>query len=719
MSFKIIKQIMLATASIGAAAAAPAWAQTPSDSEAISPQEIVVTARKREERLLDVPVPITALSPQQIQDTRLSDARDLLLQVPSAFLQENNAGTSRDISIRGVGTPTLFAEPGVALYIDEVYSSGFISYPTQFFDLERIEVLRGPQGALYGRNAVGGAVNIVSARPTDTFEAMARATYARYDRYELEGMVNVPISDALGVRLSGVYFDQNKGEYFNSALGQYIDKSDSFSGRAVVRLRPSDAFTLDVVYEHNHANTPGTNLFFPNGGETPKTILRDTQPVNNYNVDRLSLNASLKTDNAGTFTLVVGGRDYTLGGIEDTDLSDILIPGAPNAPNGQMITTRANSIRSRFGEARWLSPELGPVTLLAGITYLDEDALGALLTDLPGLSLAFTGGTLPVTLGIDNDQGVKSWAGYVEANAKLSSELTLAASLRYTEDKKRVDFLFTPSAVAAAVVGPSQSASVKRTFDNWSPGVSLAWVRGNVNIYGRVQTGFRAGGFNFNVAQAANLPYSSEKSINYEIGSKFAFADGRAFVGVSAYILEQKDVLVSFFDFTAPPGLNGYLANAGKARTYGAELEGTFKPAKGISLGATLGYTDAQFTSGLSGTGAPLDGQQVPGTRKWSFGVNGSVDQPLSEAVSLLANAAFAHRDGGFQEASNTFTFGNVDLLNLSAGLKFGNFDVMAYAQNLLNDRYDIASGGNRPVGGSGILRAPGVTYGLSVRARF
>jgi iron complex outermembrane receptor protein len=129
--------------------------------------DLIVPARKREERLLDVPAAETAIAPGLISDGRLQDARDLLLQAPGTFLVENNAGTARDISIRGVETPTLFAEPGVALHVDDIHSSGFISYPTQFYELERVEVLRGPQGALHGRNAVGGAINIVSARPSD------------------------------------------------------------------------------------------------------------------------------------------------------------------------------------------------------------------------------------------------------------------------------------------------------------------------------------------------------------------------------------------------------------------------------------------------------------------------------------------------------------------------------------------------------------------------
>lgn len=684
--------------------------------------EIIVTARKREERLVDVPGPITALSPTTITDARLQEPRDLLLQVPGAFLVENNAGTARDISIRGVGTPTLFAEPGVAMYVDEVYSSGFISFPTQFYDLERVEVLRGPQGALYGRNAVGGAVNVISKRPTDDLSGMIRSTVARYDRREIEAMANLPVGDSFGVRVAGLYIDQDKGEYLNTVTDEFIDKQDSISGRVVAKFDPGSGFSATLIYEHTDADTPGTALFFRDAGETRRTIRRDTQPRNSYNVDRLAAELAYDSDSAGTFTLIAGGRDYKLRGTEDTDLSDNIIPDLATGNLGQQVTTRFNRVESRFGELRWLSPQWGGLSVLAGVTYLDESAVGDIATDLVSIRTFLGGGTVPFVLGIANDQSLESWAAFIEADIDLADDVSVIASARYTDDTKRVNFAFNPTPALAGFGLVPQTANLSRGFSRFTPGVTLSWTPGDANIYAKIQTGFRAGGFNFNVANAANLEYGQETSVNYEIGAKTTLLNGKALIGVSAYLLTQDNVLVPFFDFTAAPGLQGFLDNAGKAETLGIELEGSVTPIEGVTLGGTIGWMDPEFTSGtfIAGlaTVTPLDGLQLPATRRWSFSLNAEVRRPLSDRIDVIANAAYASRSGGFQDVANAFRTGDIDLLNLSAGLDFGKFDMLAFVQNAGNDRFDIAFGGNRN-GTSGVTQAPGTTYGVSTRMNF
>ncbi|WP_421838629.1 TonB-dependent receptor [Novosphingobium sp.] len=679
--------------------------------------EIVVTARKREERLFDVPGAVSAVSNAQVEKLRLFDARDLLSLTPSAFLQENNAGTARDFSIRGVGTPTLFAEPGVATYVDEIYSSGFISYPTQFFDLERVEVLRGPQGALYGRNAVGGAVNVISKNPDDKWGASLQGTYGTFDRYELRGIVNAALTDGVGIRVSGWKFKQNKGEYFNPVTKRYLDANDTEGGRIVGKFDLTDKISLRIVAEHNEGETAGTYLFFPTAGETAKTVSRDTQPTNSFDTTRVSSELGIKTD-LGTFTLISGGRNYTLDGVEDTDLSTDLFPTPTLSSLGKQISTRRNHVESRFAEARWLSPDWNGISLLVGATYLNDKATGTILTDLNGLSLAFSGGAAPFTLGIANNQSVKSWAGFAEATWKITDTVSLIGNLRYTSDDKSVDFLFTPSPTLIGFVGPSQAVKRTRTFNNWSPGATLSWSPSEaVRAYAKIQTGFRAGGYNFNVAKSANLDYDSETSVNYEVGARFKVAPVHAALGVSAYYLTQKNVLVPFFDFTAPPGLQGYLDNAGRARTFGLEVEASVQPVEGWTISGSLGVLDGKFNDGAV-NGVSLKGKELPAARKLTTSLSTAYRRPITRSIDVLFNASWTHRSSGFQDVQNLFAIGGNNLINLSAGVDFGPFDLLGFVQNLGNDRYDIAFGGNRN-GQSGVIRAQGRTYGVSARAKF
>ena len=714
---RLIYSISIA-AGVGLPLAAVAQEQPVNANAGLALEEVLVTARKRSETLFDSPGAISAIDLKQLDSLQMNDARDLLTLVPTAFLTENNAGTARDVNIRGVGTPNLFAEAGVATYIDEVYSSGFISYPTQFYDLERIEVLRGPQGALYGRNAVGGALNVISARPDQEFGGRLRAAAGRYDLTEYEGTINAPVTSAIGARITGWYTDQNEGEYYNPAVNEYIDANSSQGGRGVFSFAPGDSMSLDLIVEDTEARTPGTNLYFPDSGETKKTVARDDNPRNKFDVTRVAAIGNYELD-IGTFTLVLGTRSYNLDGVEDTDLT------ADNPLNlalgqlGKQTTTRSNTVDSDYSELRWLSPQWGNFSYLAGVNYLDESAKGKTFTDLSGLSEGLTGGALPATLDLDNDQSLNSWAVFAEITYDIMPTLQAILSARYTEDEKKVDFTYDPSALMAGIIGADQASRENETFDNFSPGGILAWQpTDTLRVYGKVQTGFRAGGYNFNVGSVDNLPYDDETSINYEIGAKSEFWDGRALVAVNTFYLEQSDVLVPLFDFNSPGPLGGYLDNVAEAGTYGLEVEGTVRVLESLTAGFSMGWLDAEFTDGEDALGNDIKGNKLPSSRELTSAVTASYRETVFENIQLLADASYTYRDHGYADLSNDTEVSDAELLNASAGFEYRNVRVLAYVKNALDDDYDLAFGFRAP-GDLGVSKAEGETYGVSVVYEF
>jgi iron complex outermembrane receptor protein len=579
-------------------------------------------------------------------------------------------------------------------------------------------VLRGPQGSLYGRNAVGGAMNVLSRAPTADFGGSAKLSYSRYDRTDAEATLNLPASDQLRVRLAGWYTDQTKGEYYNPVTGKYLDANNSSGGRLVAVYKPTDALSFKLTVEVTDNTAGGTLLFFPTAGETKSTVARDTSPINKFNTHRYALETGLDTQ-AGKFTLILGKRDYTLTGVEDTDLT------ADNPFNlafgqlGQETTNRTNTVDSKYAELRWLSKRMGAVSLLAGISYLDESATGDIFTDLPTISQAFTGGALPASIAIANNQAVKSWAGFLEGTFELSSSANLIVGARYTKDDKSLNFDFAPTFLLGGFLGPEQTANTTKTFSNFSPGVTLAWTpSADWHLYGKAQSGFRAGGYNFNVAKTANLPYDAETSINFEVGAKRQFLGGRGYAALSVFQLNQKDVLVGFYDPTAPGPLAGYLANAGKSATRGIELESTAKVADGLTLGGSIGYLDAKFISG-NAQGTNLDGQQLPAARKLTYAATVAYTRPIGPNAALDLNASYTHRDAGFQDVQNTIRIDGNNLVNASAGVEFGKFEVGLYVKNATDNDYQIASGGFRPPNAFGTLLAPGRTYGGWVQAKF
>lgn len=690
-----------------AALSSPAMAREAGAEETVL-GDLVVTARKRSETVYDVPAPISVVSGDQIEALKLNDARDLVMMVPTAFLQEGIAGSSRDFNIRGVGTPSLFVEAGVAQYVDGVYASSFVSHPTQFYDLERVEVLRGPQGGLYGRNAVGGAVNILSKGPTDTFSTQIEATRANHDRFEARGILNVPVSDAFGVRATAWYIDQNDGEYLNPVTDQYLDAEDSAGLRLVSDLRLTPDLDMTIVGEITSASAPGTVPYFPGLGETGSNVPRDTQPVNDIETWRLSAEARLKTG-VGDFTMIAGVRRYDLHGLEDTDL----LSNAGSA--AQRIVVRDNVVDARYVELRWAGSIGEGIDLLGGVTYLNDDGVGRVLSVRPG---QLEPGGIPATVFFDNDQTLRSWSAFGEALIDVGPSVTLTLDLRYTRDKKTVDFALTPSPLTQGVFGPPQQRDLSETFENWSPGATLEWrPSDDFKVYAKAQTGFRAGGFNFNVAKVANLPYDEETSVNYEIGAKGRLFDGKLTWGASLFQLTQTDVLVSQFDLTATTGLQGYLANVGEAETTGFEFEFTARPIESLTLGGSVGVLDAEFTSGTT-FGAALAGNDLPASRPLTWSLYGLYERDLSADLGFRLNLSYAHRDSGYLDVTNATRMSESGVLNGTVALDFRNITIEGYVQNALDDRYDLTYGGFRS-GQFGIIRAPGERYGVTLRAKF
>lgn len=680
-------------------------------------EEVVVTARKRAEKLFDVPGPVSVVSSRQVEQLRLRSARDYITLIPGAYLDEgDNSGGQQNFSLRGVTTPTIFAEPGVGVYVDDIFSAAFISYPLQLHDIERIEAVRGPQGALYGRDAVGGAINVISRAPDATSTSTLTATYASYNRVELDATTNIAISDKFRVRLAAWGVNQPDGEYTNIRGDRALDATAYAGGRASATWDIAPDWTASFLVEHTQGDTPGTILYFP-GLETKDTIRRDTQPQNSIDVTRY--NAKLGYASAiGRFDLIFGGREFALTGVEDTDLSDIFAPNFGAGFLGRQVTKRRNSVSDKSAELRYTSAQFGPLSLLAGFVFIDGDASGGIVSDLDGITTTLG---IPSRLTIQNSQTLRSYAGYAEATLRLGADVKFIVDARYTNDDKADDFSYVRSGV---VPPPDQFANPRKTFTRFTPGGTLAWEPApDWRLYAKALTGFRAGGYNFNVGSARNLPYNQETSENYEIGAKHSFAAAAAYLALTGYVLRQHNILLAAFDASQPGPVGSYLVNAGEARTLGFDVEGSATPLPGLTVTGSVGYQDAVFTGGLNPLGGDkLDGRGVPSARRWTTATTILYRRPITDTVDGFVNASYSYRSSAPSTLGTaTFTppvYDAANLLNFSVGVAFGRYEIRSFVQNLLDSDYKVAFGGFRD-GITGIIRAQGRTAGVTLNARF
>lgn len=683
-------------------AAPPATADDSKPGDAVDGkvERVVVTARKRKERAFDVPGPVTVIGGDDLEKNDLNNAREFVDLIPGGFTNDTAVGVRKDFVVRGIGVPTEFAEPGVALYVDEAYAGGMRVNPPNFYDVERIEVLRGPQGGLYGRGAVGGAINIITRGPTDEFEGAAQVSIGRFERFQVNGLLNVPLSDDAGVRVAGWLVNQNEGRLYNPVLDTYIDDVESFGGRMTAAFDLGGSTSLKLIAEVSDDSGPQQAFVVPGNGDTKNIIRRDTSEFTDILYTRLT--AQLNTDTGlGQFTGILGYRDYDLAYNADQDYS---AAGTPR------IIPRDEQISSWYGEARLLSPEgSGPISYLFGINFFSEDGRAILNSFLP---------SSPATANLLRRQAqtTDSFSAYGELTWALSDKFDVIGSLRYTHDEKNLDFL----TVATAPIDFLSGAAVdSATFENLSPGMTLAYsVSPTLNLYARAQTGFRAGGYNFVVDTAliGELPYDEETSINYELGAKLQLWDGMAELDLSIYQLEQTDILIVF---PAPAPTFGVLDNGGEGRTRGVELDFLFYPTDELRLQGNIAWMEGIITEAAPGSFAVAN-SNIPFIPPWSGSLMASWQKPIFDDVDLVTDLVYVYRGdvSGVRGFSTTLPDGGYSLINLRVGLAAEKWFVRGYLDNATDERYVQSESFNstfaQPMASFNAGRTYGVTAGIS-----
>jgi outer membrane receptor protein involved in Fe transport len=419
-----------------AATAATAQQAAPATPAAVaSGDEIIVTARKRQESLIDVPVSVAAITAADRRLLVLDGMKDYLRQLPGTTLVSSGPEYLQDITIRGQGSGRLgFSETATGLFRDGLYNAGggfggrSLSR-LDFFDSERIEVLRGPQGALYGRNSVGGAVDVISTKPRDAFEGELTLRYSDPDRAAVEGVVNAPlVADRVAVRIGGFYDKQSSGFVTNLTTGNKLDRQRFTGGRAAVRLTPSETTTLDFAIEGYDARTPAFGNLGRRPTRTDGAVLDPSRYTRN-NLDREGFATIEETSVFGALEQDLGFATFTLKGSyktrdgnrsgEDGDHfaghSGIVIAPAPSTLTADYSPTQIEDYERTVVQAYLASPAGGAVTWLLGAEYLTSDS--GVNLDQP-FCPAYRGTAQPVTPGcVVGAVGTLTAAGAAVRNA--------------------------------------------------------------------------------------------------------------------------------------------------------------------------------------------------------------------------------------------------------------------------------------------------------------
>ncbi|HYD26780.1 TonB-dependent receptor [Brevundimonas sp.] len=688
------RALMLAGVSAAVLTAVPAVAQEqPQAAEQVSTvEEVVVTARRREERLQDVPVAVTALSSEALENLQATDIGDLQGAVPNLTLHEGDAANAV-VYLRGVGQvdSLAFADPGVGVYVDDVYLGRAQGAFLSVYDVDRIEVLRGPQGTLYGRNTIGGAVKFVSTPLSAEWGGRAEASVGDYglveSRISVGGALN---GDATLLGKAAVSLSRRDGYSDNAFDGMDDGDKDQVAGRVSLEYRPTDALSvrLNVDASRDRPDTSRTPAratpvlgLYPDTMADPFEVDADFNDLNTLDTFGAALTADWALSDLWSFKSVTAWRSMDYASHLDLDATPLAVFGV-----------YVDEDQHQFSQEFQLTYAGERLNAVAGVFYFDE-------SDLTYSGLL--GPVISLVTGSINDQHNRSWAAYGQATYDLSERLSLTAGLRYTyEDKdfRRTQTFYGPLTEPPARDDPGllvTDIDTSESWDSWSPKLGLDYaVSDDVMAYVSVSRGFKSGGFDGRANDASGAaPYDPETLWAYEAGVKSTLMDRRLTANMAVFWNDYTDLQLSSFSADGGGGFIALFTNAGAATIRGAELELTARPVAELTLNATVGYLDARYDEYIGPGGVDISDQRhLVNAPEWSARLGGVYVADLGVNGSLTLGADASYRSKVYPTVSSSEVLAQDGYTLVDAFVRWSDRDdhlfVQLGGQNLTDERH-------------------------------
>ncbi|WP_448582391.1 TonB-dependent receptor [Thermaurantiacus sp.] len=711
----LLASTLLAVPFPGLASASAQETQAIAEGEA---SDIVVTARRREESLVDVPISLTVVSGQTLDNQGAPDITSLQRQTPNLTLEVARGSNSTLIAfIRGVGQqdPLWGFEPGVGLYVDDVYFARPQGAVLDILDVSRVEVLRGPQGTLYGRNTIGGAIKYVTNRLSPELDLMARGSFGSYGQVDAVVRASVPIGDTLAVGGAVGWYNRNGyGENFTTGAEHY-DK-DVLTFRASAEWTPGERFFLRLAgdrmvdnsnprHGHREVGFAGLPAFAPLPSKyDTRAGIGDDNKVTTWGVSATAEFAASDALTLKSITAYRGGRTDTLIDFDNTP--------------GPVLDIPAFYEDWQFTQEVQALLTLEKIQGVAGVFYLEGNAAGAFDTVL---------GSANLTILTSGDVDTRSIALFSDVSIDLTDRLKLSGGLRWTKDRKegtvfRRNFTGIRSPVfgnPAAIPGLIRTNYTNdRTDDELTPRISATYaLTPQVNLYASCGKGFKSGGFDMR-GDAVFTPttvngYEPETIRTVEAGLKGSFLDKSLFLALAGYRSSYKDQQVTIQVPNALGGIASFVDNAGQAVIWGIEAEATARLPMGVSANLGIGYTHAdyrEFLTYIFGGTTPVDVSDqrfFQNTPAWTINAAINWERQLAGGT-LLLGPAIAFRDAYqlFEVKTPLLDEDGYVLVDFSLNWTSANdrFRLGFHARNLTDSRYRV-----------GGYNFPGALFGNSI----
>ncbi|MCP3732614.1 TonB-dependent receptor [Sphingomonas sp. MG17] len=645
---RALKAVALVGASAASIAASQAQEQTsPPEAASAAAQadplfgdDIVVTAQKRSESVQKIPLAITAVGGEDLANRQVTSFESLAPSLPSVNFGKN-VGFAR-IAIRGLGLDASVGghEGRVAYHADGIYVGRPSSQLSTFFDISRVEVVRGPQGTLYGRNATAGAINVITNDPQDTFGGYAKLTVGNYGFFQEEGAVTGQVADGVAARFALTKTDRG-GYGQNLVSGDDIDDEHSLAVRAKLKIEPSAGVTLLLSADYSYQDDAAFVYHFigqGNPASQPRAVtLGGTVPADPRDTfaDIPQTNERRNWGFGATLTVDIGQATLTsVTGYRDS-LADVR--GDHDGTRINVSTIQTLEQARQFSEELRLDGETGRLKWLIGGFYFNEKIYAQ---SKFGPVLAFNNAFLSRGLIFNGDLKTDAYAAFGQLDFEILDGLTLSAGLRYSHEKKFIDQRGAVELGMAATPGYTpgytnfQKADV--SFSSTTPRFNIQWSpTANLMFYATYAKGFKSGGFNLTGFAPAVRP---EQLTDYEAGIKATLLSGAVRLNGSVFHYDYDDLQVQRILNAA-----AVVVNAATARVRGAEAEVTIRPVRGFELSGNVAYLDARFTSFASEDSARptlgvlnLSGNRLPQAPEWTANLAAQYSLPVRSGTLRL-----------------------------------------------------------------------------------
>lgn len=661
--------------------------------DAISVEEVIVTAQRRAESLQEVPVAITALNERALEDRQIVGLTDMAFQVPNLHISSNiGQGSATTAFLRGVGETDAIVtiDAPIGFYLDDVYIGRTGVNNLYLFDVERVEVLRGPQGTLYGRNTSGGAIKVITNRPSFETEGKAEAAFGSFDEWRVNGMLNIPFSERTALRTSFVVGDGG-GETRNVLDGSRLNEMEVGGAMAKLRTDFSDSVSLELGADWLRTNQNGRYAVDIAGilRESTGNIYRASSGEDSRNVGRtwgVSANVSWQMNEDVTFKSISSFRRtdqrYNL------DLTDQPVP---------LYILYGDNESDQFSQELQVTGAAldGRLSYVGGLYYFNEE------------SAAYFGDYIFQALNFNKDVGVDvdSYAAFAQVDYEVSDALTLIVGGRWTRDEKSIDFvqrfggapgfepggavIFDTDTLDGQVLPsrPDRPVSTDLSFTQFTPKLGIQYAVGDdLNFYATYTEGFKSGGWSARVTAAEEFfDFDPEKIKSYELGTKGRLFNKRGQFSLAGFYYDYENL---FNTGTTETGSFGIATS--NAEIYGVELETNWQFTRGLNAFLTLSYQEGERKS-VSAASIQL-GDELQRLPNWQFAAGFSGKHSFSPRFDFVYNASFSYMDEHYVNPQNTAPglVGSIELVNALVGVEAadGKYRFTVGCRNCFGEEY-------------------------------